>query len=397
MLVAVKRYIEILSFPEKFTRTLGAVEVLMRDTSGRPKCFVGNRSAVFRIRHEGRDKMLKCYTVPKPNLRRIYGGRCLRDELLVPAAGGGAATVDAVLCDWVEGDSLRGRIAAAAGDERAMKALSREFDRFAVELLDAEWAHGDLKPDNIIVDAEGRMHAIDFDAMYRPDLADLQSDESGTAAFQHPLRTASLYDKTMDDYPIALISTALHALAADSSLGRRFDTDDNLLFDPSAIAAGRCEALTEVLSLFARRGMGAEYRVAKLLESKVPALNGLRRLMGLFCGERWPAERADGRSLEAPQLECGDGRWGYVSGGQFVIAPLYDSGFEFSEGLAAVRLGGCFHYIDTEGRTVLNVGECEYAKPFRGGYAVVMRNGERTYVGKDGRPIYPPPMDLTGN
>ena len=397
MLVAVKQYIDILSCPTRFTKTLGVVDVLMKDASGRPKCFVGNKSVIFKIRYKGRVCGLKCYTCPKPNLRRIYGDCCLRDELFVSTDCCRGRFVDAVITEWVEGCTLSRAIADAAGDTGRMKVLAESFDRFALGLLDAEWAHGDLKPDNIIVDAEGRMHAIDFDAMYRPDLADLQSDESGTAAFQHPLRTASLYDKTMDDYPIALISTALHALAADPSLGRRFDTDDNLLFDPSAIAAGRCEALTEVLNLFARRGMGAEYRVAKLLESKVPALNGLRRLMGLFCGERWPAERSDGRSLEAPQLECCDGRWGYVSGGQFVIAPLYDSGFEFSEGLAAVRLGGCFHYIDTCGRTVLSVGECEYAKPFRGGYAVVMRNGERTYVGKDGRPIYPPPMDLTGN
>lgn len=390
MFVAVNQYIDLLADPACWTRTLGVVDVLMKDASGRPQCFVGNRSVVFKIRHNGRVRMLKCYTRPKPNLRRIYGEHCLRDELFISDRTSGEY-VDVVVMDWVEGRSLRRAIADALGDTEAVSRLSAEFDRFALELLEADWAHGDLKPDNIIVDCEGRMHAIDFDAVYRPDLADTGSDESGTAAFQHPLRTAALYDKSMDDYPAALISTALHALSADGSLHRRFDTDDVLLIDPREAVKGRSRALQEVLRIFAAGCRGAEYRVARMLESPVPQLSGLRELLGWLV-------RGAGRTPEGTPVLCErDGLWGYVCGGRFVIAPVFDSGFEFSEGLAAVSLGGFHHYVSPSGERMLSVGECLSAKPFVDGYAAVTGKKGRFCIDRSGRAVYPPPSGWEQN
>ena len=63
-----------------------------------------------------------------------------------------------------------------------------------------------------------------------------------------------------------------------------------------------------------------------------------------------------------------------------VVAPLYDNGFDFTEGLAAVQLGGTWHYIDTAGRTRLSCPGCAAVKPFRGGKAQVVRNGERQEI-----------------
>lgn len=338
MFVAVNQYIELIGDSEPYTKTLGVIDVCRRDASGRPLCFVGNNSVIFKIRHEGRTRMLKCYTVPKRNLRRIYGERCLHDELFVPCGGSGEY-VDVVLADWVEGRTLKRAIREAAGDSEAMGGLAREFDRFALELLDAEWAHGDLKPENIIVDDEGRMHAIDFDAVYRPDLADLRSEEVGTAAFQHPQRGRWMYDKAMDDYPIALISSALHALAADESLWESVETDAFLVFDPHDMVRGKCRLLASILKMFAGRCMGAEYQIAKLLASPSPYLPRLRNLL------RWKTARLSEERNGTPVLEVDNGLWGYKSGGRFVVAPLFDCGWEYRNGRALVELGGFRHQI----------------------------------------------------
>ena len=84
----------------------------------------------------------------------------------------------------------------------------------AVGLLDREYAHGDLKPENIIVTPDGDMRAIDWDAAFTPELAGNPAPETGTAAYQHPLRTNELFDKHIDDYSIAMLSTMLHAAAS---------------------------------------------------------------------------------------------------------------------------------------------------------------------------------------
>lgn len=379
MLFTVPQYIDTINDSRGLTRSLGTLDVC-RDSDGRPFFIAGNSSVVFKIRHEGRTKMLKCYTRRKPNLRRIYGPRCLHDELYVYRADGRGMWTDVVLDDWLEGCTLRRAVAGCAGDGRALGMLAREFDRFALWLLRQEWAHGDLKPDNIIVDAEGRMHLIDFDAVFLPEFAGERSDETGTAAFQHPARTAELFDKSIDDYPAALISSALHALSADPTLADRFDTDDMLLFDPRDIAAGRCRALGEVLDIFARKCMAVSYRMAELLRSAAPQLPGLRPLLEYAAAE----EYAGG---EVPELAGSGGRWGYAAEGRFVIPPLYDYGFDFAEGLAAVRLGSRFHFIDTSGRPVIDCGECTAAKPFRNGQAEIVCGGKRLLIDRRGRII----------
>lgn len=51
--------------------------------------------------------------------------------------------------------------------------------------------------------------------MFLPVFAGEKSPELGTAAYQHPGRTAEDFDASIDDYSIATISTTLHALALE--------------------------------------------------------------------------------------------------------------------------------------------------------------------------------------
>ena len=97
-----------------------------------------------------------------------------------------------------------------------------------------------------------------------------------------------------------------------------------------------------------------------------------------------PADR-NLRSTEAPaELFVENGRWGYRTPQRTVVPPLYDSGFDFTEGLAAVLLGSTWHYIDTAGRTCLSFPGCEAVKPFRNGRAQVVRNGRRIGIDRAG-------------
>lgn len=390
-----RQYLFTLSDLRGLARTLGEAEVC-RDAAGRPEYAVGNSAAVFRIRHAGRIRSLRCFLRPMRHLREIYGERLLERELFLYDSVGLAASgewVDVVLDEWIEGETLREAVrrAAGAGDRMRLAGLSAAFDTLAAAMVSDRTAHGDLKPENLIVDPAGALHPIDFDAAFLPAFAGEQSPELGTAAYQHPARTAADFDASLDDYPAALISTALHALRVDPALHDRYGPADGLLFTPRRIPD---EApYREALALFERHGMAAEYRIARLLASPSLRLFGLGELLAAVRHEPPETAETDGadrgspapETRPAPELFAANGLWGYRTAERVVVPPLYDNGFDFSEGLAAVCLGRTWHYIDPEGRIRLSCPGCEAAKPFRGGRARIVRDGRRLEIDRTGR------------
>lgn len=93
--------------------------------------------------------------------------------------------MDVVLSDWIEGVTLHEAVAAAAeaGDTARLRRFAAAFDRMAAALTADDWAHGDLKPENIVADNRGRLHLIDFDAMFLPAFAGRHSPEPGHGGF----------------------------------------------------------------------------------------------------------------------------------------------------------------------------------------------------------------------
>lgn len=302
--------------------------VFVRDKDGRPVFRIGNSSVIFRVTYRGKEWKMKCYVRPKRNLRAIYRENYYPKELCVPDIMG--RRVDVVLEPWVEGETLDSAIRAALGNKEQMQWLAEEFDKLAVRLLDAEWAHGDLKPENIVVNSEG-MHLIDFDAIYRSGFEQEDCNEIGTIDFQHPLR-GRRFDKSIDDYPIALISTVLHALATDPTLAERYSIEDTLLITPRDAVDGCDKALAEIETLFARKGMAARYRIARLLRSPHVALGDLRERIEQAQLPLTP------RNLKLALFNR-RGMFGFRDKQGVVIPPLFDLAFEFNEGRAEVQLG----------------------------------------------------------
>jgi serine/threonine protein kinase len=237
-------YIGALENPAGVFRTLRGVEV-ERDVYGAPLFYAGNSAAVFTFRNtRGGHRFLKCYIRPNPHLRTIYqyierqrpallpGVRLLRDELFVHTHSDEAAWVDIVEGEWSEGETLAAAVARAAyaGDGERLAALADAFDALRDELARAEWAHGDLKPENIIVSNGLHLRLIDCDAMWIPPLAGQPAAELGTPPWSDPERTADRFDKTIDTHPARMISKTLHALAKKPELHAKFISLDVLFF-----------------------------------------------------------------------------------------------------------------------------------------------------------------------
>lgn len=382
MSVCISQIIATLRSGRIICRTLPHV-VPSVDACGRPKIHAGNSavSAEVFVGGENRLCLLKCYTRPKGRLAQIYGREYHPSELYVYDISGRGTWVDVVVRPWIEGPTLDGalREAVAAQDTERLGELSRRFDRMAADLLGRRYAHGDLKPENIVVTDSG-MELVDWDAAWLPSIAENEAVETGTPGYQHPLRTARLYDKSIDDYPIALISTMLASLAADcGGMSRSLDAGGGL-FSPADAVAGRDRALRRAEDLLARRGEALHYRIARLLHSPVPQLPSLKTMLDYLC-----MPRPESSGFDGAELERGPSGWGYVRAGEWIVPPLYDSGFEPSEGLALVELGGCRHFISCDGRSKIECSQFDWVKPMRAGRAEAHLDGDRFAIWADGR------------
>jgi hypothetical protein len=81
--------------------------------------------------------------------------------------------------------------------------------------------------------------------------------------------------------------------------------------------------------------------------------------------------------------------WGYVDKNlSLVIAPRFSSASAFSEGLAAVLGADGFSYIDRMG-TVIIAGPFKYAGEFHNGLAAVYRNQRAWYIDRVGNQAFP--------
>ena len=151
--------------------------------------------------------------------------------------------------------------------------------------------------------------------------------------------------------------------------------------------------------------MAVEYRIAQLLYAPRPELPELPGLLAeaVRRADREAEEAEEVRKSaapdakataqpseateaeEQPELFVERGRWGYRTAREVVIPPLYDNGFDFTEGLAAVLLGRTWHFIDPEGHTRISCPGCTSVKPFRNGRALILRDGLRKEIDPAGR------------
>lgn len=349
------QYLECLENSEGLCRRLSGF-VPERTAEGSIRHFSGNSAILFPIRLGGRRLRLRCYTrTPGRDLRRLYGERLYEQELLL-FNGEGAQWVDVVVEEWIEGMTLEECIAKAAkaGDCEALKALSEGFEQLAAGLLAAPWAHGDLKPENIIVTPSGEEQLIDFDACYLPDEGLHEAPERGTPAYQHPSRGA-IHDRWIDHYPIALISVQLRALALDPSLYARFYQGDGLLLHPERLfeeptarfnyrrpkPIALCEGYRELCELFSLRGEARYYRLARLLQYESHRLPDVEELISF----RHPDNPIPDTEVYYDRNLAGFATASWRS------PLLFDEAFEFQGERATVRIGDHWHEIDRTLRT----------------------------------------------
>ena len=135
-----------------------------------------------------------------------------------------------LLMDWVDGETMEAYIAANYCNQYAMSMLCYRFGKMAAWLRTQSFAHGDVKPDNIIVRPDGSLSLVDYDGMFVPSMKGCKSPTVGTKDFSHPLRTVDDFDETIDDFSLANIALSLKAISMKPTLLDIYGASDRLLF-----------------------------------------------------------------------------------------------------------------------------------------------------------------------
>lgn len=403
----INQYLETLADIHKMFRTLDSFSVC-RDAYGEPVFVSGNYAVVFRIEYGGAEYALKCYTRATEHADRVYGYlegvesqylttcRYLFEEIYVYDEYGKGCYFPVVVMPWIDAVPLGYEIERLCrkSSHEALASLAGKFDRMALWLLRQEFAHGDLKQDNILVCGDGSLKIIDYDGMYVPGLSGRHSSLVGSPAYQHPSRGASFFNVHIDDYSIALISVSLHALACDSSLYAVYNEGDNIVLNPAGIVSGDSPLLDRLESEWLDAGELELYAMCRMLRSPDPVLPHLERVLAALCGE--PNILADDcRIIDDTDKDlsviCHNGKYGFMDAvsRHVKMEPLFGDAKPFSEGLAPVKIGSGWRFIDNSGQMVLDCSGYDTVEPFRELLALVSRKGLYGFIDKNGREVIP--------
>ena len=135
-----------------------------------------------------------------------------------------------LLMDWIDGETMETYIAENYQDNYGMAMLCYRFCKMAAWLRSQPFAHGDIKPDNIMVRPDGNLTLVDYDGMFVPAMKGQKSPTIGTKDFSHPLRTIDDFDETIDDFALTSIALSLKAISMNSTLLDTYGASDRLLF-----------------------------------------------------------------------------------------------------------------------------------------------------------------------
>ena len=297
----ISEYIEAIKSAEDNCNELSNLRPVL-DDAGEPVMSSGNFAVVFKMEDEKTGKLhaVKCFLREQEGRAEAYRQiaeelefvnstfltpiKYLDKELFVDTNTSEETEYPVLLMDWVEGMTLDKYIREHIDDQYELSLLAYQFSRLAMWLMPQPFAHGDLKPDNILVKDDGTLVLVDYDGMYVPAMKGQKARELGSPDFRHPGRTEEVFDEHIDDFSLASTLLSLKAIALQPSLLEEYGASDRLLFSEKDY-----RNLSESSALGALQQLMQDAELASLYSLYILALsqNNLSQVsFRLFCLSR---------------------------------------------------------------------------------------------------------------
>ena len=263
----ISEYLESIKHSEDNFNVLSTLRPVY-DEAGEIVMSSGNFAVVFKMKDESSGKLyaVKCFLREQEGRDIAYQQitdeleyvssnylcsiKYFQKELFVDSTVSSDTEFPVLLMDWVEGVTLDKYVHQHISDKYALQLITYQFCKMAAWLMSQPFAHGDLKPDNILVTEDGALVLVDYDGMYVPAMQGQKARELGSPDYRHPLRTEDCFNEHIDDFPLALIGMSLKAIALDTSLLQNNARSDSLLFSESDFQdIGECLMMKSLCSL----------------------------------------------------------------------------------------------------------------------------------------------------
>lgn len=280
-------YVEAIKMAEDNFEELSYLRPVLDDT-GQPVMSSGNFAVVFKMKDERDGKLYavrcfhrdqegreECYRLIEEELKDVESPylvsfRYIDKELFVDSSQTDETEFPVLLMDWVEGITLDKYLRENIDDQYTLEMLAYRFSLLAQWLIPQPFAHGDLKPDNILVREDGTLVLVDYDGMYVPAMKGQKARELGSPDFRHPLRTEDDFDEHIDDFPFVSILLSLKVVSIDTSSLVKYGETDRLL-----------------LSERDYRDVSKSLMLKEIFPSEDIALNGLVSLLFMLLTEKY--------------------------------------------------------------------------------------------------------------
>ena len=263
----ISEYIEAIKHSEDNFNVLSTLRPVY-DEAGEIVMSSGNFAVVFKMKDESSGKLyaVKCFLREQEGRDIAYQQitdeleyvssnylcsiKYFQKELFVDSTVSSDTEFPVLLMEWVEGVTLDKYVHQHISDKYALQLITYQFCKMAAWLMSQPFAHGDLKPDNILVTEDGALVLVDYDGMYVPAMQGQKARELGSPDYRHPLRTEDCFNEHIDDFPLALIGMSLKAIALDTSLLQNNARSDSLLFSESDFQdIGECLMMKSLCAL----------------------------------------------------------------------------------------------------------------------------------------------------
>lgn len=243
----ISEYISSILFAEDNMSTKTSLRPVL-DSTGIPVMSSGNFAVVFKMIDIDNDKhyAMKCFLRDRVGREQSYLQICeelefvesryllkteyLPAELFVDTNQSDETEYPVLLMEWVEGSTLGSFISENYTDSFKMSQVAYNFSKMASWLLSQDFAHGDIKPDNIIVKENGNLVLVDYDGMYVPSMKGSVARENGSPNFRHPERTDKDFDEHIDDFALAVLNLTLKVISLNYDAYSTIAANDYCIF-----------------------------------------------------------------------------------------------------------------------------------------------------------------------